>query len=181
MTRLSNLQASADTQGRLIHCTEVPVMQNQVSLCTGGARGLHPSVLQSGKVSTPCVGAQRHACATDYVFHAIMSFPFLQKNHLGPRPDRLLTGRGAAARPEGAEQLLQQSSGQPDPTELHLPSQWGLHAPVLLALNSQSLLIHAAPAPYAIPAISNCVAATLPLLSNAFALLLPLPGPQLCR
>lgn len=46
----------------------------------GRARGLHPSVLQSGKVSRPRVGAQRHTCATDHVFCTITSFPFLQKN-----------------------------------------------------------------------------------------------------
>lgn len=45
--------ASADTQGGLIHShpsTEMLVMGKQVSLCRGRVRGLHPLVLQPGKV-----------------------------------------------------------------------------------------------------------------------------------
>lgn len=77
-------------------------------------------------------------------------------------------------RPEGAEWLLQQNSGQPDPTELNAPSQWGSHAPILITPTSWFLLVCTVPAPYTIPATSNCVAVTLPSLSNALALLLPL-------
>lgn len=77
-------------------------------------------------------------------------------------------------RPEEAEWLLQQNSGQPDPTELNVPSQWGSHAPILITPTSWFLLVCTVQAPYTIPATSNCVAVTLPSLSNALALLLPL-------
>lgn len=82
-------------------------------------------------------------------------------------------------RPEGVEWLLQQNSGQPDPTELNVPSQLGTHTLILITLTSQFLLVCTVPAPYTIPATSNCVAITVPLFSNALCLLLPLS--QLCR
>lgn len=94
MRELPIPQASADTQGGLIHphpSTEMLVMGKQVSLCRGRVRGLHPFVLQPGKVQTLCPGAERHTCDTDRVFHTITSFPFLQKASLGPWPGRLLT------------------------------------------------------------------------------------------
>lgn len=78
MRRLSILQASADTWkadplpgSTPSPGTEMPVMRKQVSLCTGRARGLHPLVLQSGKVSTVgctmclwavCWGPKAHMC-----------------------------------------------------------------------------------------------------------------------
>lgn len=77
-------------------------------------------------------------------------------------------------RPEGAEWLLQQDSGQPDPTELNVPSQSGSHTLILIAPTSRFLLVCTVPAPYTIPASSNCMAITLPLLKLALALLLPL-------
>lgn len=126
-----------------------------------------------------CWGPKAHVCHRPHLPHNHI-IPFPAENHLGPWPGRLLTGRGAAARPKGAERLLQRSSGRPDPTEPHVPPQWGWHAPIPITPNSQSLLIRAAPAPYAIPATSDRLAATLPPLSKAFALLLPLPQHHGC-
>lgn len=83
-------------------------------------------------------------------------------------------------RPEGAEWLLQQNNGQPDPTELNVPSQSGLHTLILISQTSRFLLICTVPAPYTIPATSNCVAITLLQFKTALALLLPLPQRHGC-
>lgn len=106
---------------------ETPVMHKKASFCTGRARGLlHPSVLQSGKVSVPRVGDQRHPRATDHVFH--VPFPSEKNpNHPGS------PARRAARWPRsGCETPRERSGSQPDPRELHVP-------PILIAPTSPSL------------------------------------------
>lgn len=93
--RLSILQASADTQGRLIHCPNPPPIAAWKCL----SRKISVSLHGQGKKAVPFSQA-RSAChvlgpkgptPSNRIFHAITSFPFLQKNHPGPRPGRLLT------------------------------------------------------------------------------------------
>lgn len=69
--------------------------------------------------------------------------------------------------PEGAEWFLQQNSGQPDPTELSVPSQLRSHTLIYRSDFMVPSHLHCS--------TTNCVAVTLRLLKTALALLLPLP------
>lgn len=85
--RLSILQASADTQGRLIHCPNPPPIAAWKCLscknkCLFARARQEGCILQSGKVSTPCVGAQRP--------HTLQ--PYLPRNHIIPFPPEKPSG-----------------------------------------------------------------------------------------
>lgn len=90
--RLSILQASADTQGRLIHCPISPPIPawkclSCKSVCLFARAGQEGCTLRSGKVSTPCVGAQRSHTFQPCTMSSTQSHHSLPpKNHPGPRP-----------------------------------------------------------------------------------------------